>query len=282
MEPSKSSNQLITRVVSAIIALIALGASYSLFQTSALKVVIALVPLFGAFELIRMIFRDKHPRTNKALFVMMAWLLFLTTAFMSDALPVVLGLAFVMIASTSLLISERFEDLPTVSFVQARSLSGIIYIGLLPGLVYLLLEGNNGTIWFTGLLGVVFAGDIFAFCFGILWGKKKILPLISPKKTYVGSLGGIFGSLLASVVLSRFMPGYPLWAFLLLGSVTALFAQLGDFFESLLKRIANVKDSGRMMPGHGGILDRIDGVLFAAPVFLLGQTLFPYIVLLMS
>lgn len=282
MEPSKSSNQLITRVISAIVALLALACAYFFFQESALKVVIALVPVLGSFELIRMIFRDQHPTINKVLFVSLVWLIFLTTALMPDVLPVVMGLTFIMIASTSLLISERFDDLSAVSFVQARSFSGVTYVGLLPGLVYQLLGGNNGTIWFAGLLAVVFAGDIGAFCFGILWGKRKILPLVSPKKTYIGSLGGIVGSVLASVALSHFMPGYPLWAFLLLGLVTAVFAQLGDFFESLLKRIANIKDSGKMMPGHGGILDRIDGVLFAAPVFLLGQTLFPYILVLTS
>lgn len=282
MEPSKPSNQLITRVVSAVVALVALGTAYFFFQETALKIVIALVPLLGSFELIRMIFRDKHPLTNKTLFVFLVWLLFLTTSFMPDALPVVLGLAFIMIASTSLLISERFEDLPTVSFVQARSLSGVIYVGVLPGLVFQLLSGPNGTLWFAGLLAVVFAGDIGAFCFGILWGNKKILPQISPKKTYMGSLGGLLGSVIAALALSRFLPGFPVWAFILLGVITAVFAQLGDFFESLLKRIANVKDSGRMMPGHGGILDRIDGVLFAAPVFLLGQTLFPYILVFSS
>jgi phosphatidate cytidylyltransferase len=120
-------------------------------------------------------------------------------------------------------------------------------------------------------LAVVFSGDTCAYLVGVLFGKTKILPLVSPKKSLQGSLGGLLGSTLAAVVCWKFMfQDKDLDNLVVLAFVSGFIAQFGDFFESLLKRVADVKDSGSIMPGHGGVLDRIDGVLFASPVILFG------------
>lgn len=109
------------------------------------------------------------------------------------------------------------------------------------------------------------ATDTCAYIFGRTIGGPKVAPKLSPKKTWAGLVGAMLG---AAAVFMWFYPKTLLEAFLL-GCVFALLAQTGDFIESALKRRAAVKDSGRILPGHGGILDRIDGLLLAAPAYLL-------------
>jgi phosphatidate cytidylyltransferase len=131
-----------------------------------------------------------------------------------------------------------------------------------------------GATWFLIMLFVVFSGDVGAYIFGLSLGKNKLMPQISPKKTIEGSLGGFVFSIFSGLILLVWIPIGPALSTILLCFFAALFAQMGDLFESLLKRVADVKDSGRIFPGHGGLLDRIDGILFACPVFLLGLHFF--------
>ena len=111
--------------------------------------------------------------------------------------------------------------------------------------------------------------DTAAFYAGTLWGRKKIWPQISPKKSWAGSIGGMAGCMLAVTAFGACFGDAPLVAWLALGAVLNLAAQLGDFFESALKRKLEVKDSGTILPGHGGLLDRIDSLLFALPCYVL-------------
>jgi phosphatidate cytidylyltransferase len=114
---------------------------------------------------------------------------------------------------------------------------------------------------------IVFAGDVCAYFGGNFFGKHKLLPNISPNKTVEGSLSGILGSLVAGCIYAHFfLPQSTPLIIAATSTLAAILAQMGDLFESLVKRVADVKDSGRIMPGHGGILDRIDGVYFAAPL----------------
>lgn len=123
------------------------------------------------------------------------------------------------------------------------------------------------------LLAMVAAGDTAAFYFGRNFGKRKMSPLISPNKTWLGAGAGFVAAVLIVAAWCgwRFGRIDPSW--LVLGAVVAVAAQTGDLVESMLKRGAGIKDSGRLLPGHGGILDRVDGFLFAAPVLLLGLVL---------
>lgn len=116
---------------------------------------------------------------------------------------------------------------------------------------------------------IVWATDSFAYWVGRKYGKTKLAPTISPNKTLEGLIGGMFGAALCALILAMalHLPYAPLYAILAL--FIALVAQAGDFFESWVKRRAGVKDSGQIIPGHGGLLDRIDGLLFAAPVYAL-------------
>lgn len=158
---------------------------------------------------------------------------------------------------------------------QSIGLLGLIYCGLFPGCAARLIYLENGSYFFLSFLAVVFMGDTAAFFGGSylsgirLFSKKpKLFEEISPQKTKIGALCGLAGSILGGLIFLGQFTELSVWYIVLTSVVTAVFAQTGDLFESLMKRVADVKDSGQIMPGHGGLMDRMDGVYFSAPVFL--------------
>jgi phosphatidate cytidylyltransferase len=121
---------------------------------------------------------------------------------------------------------------------------------------------------------VVWAGDIFAYLFGRAFGRHLMFREISPKKTVEGAIGGLIGSVFVGCVYAeKFWVTSSLSLIIFLAALVAAAGQVGDLAESAMKRNADVKDSGSLLPGHGGILDRVDSVLFAAPVFWLALVL---------
>ena len=139
------------------------------------------------------------------------------------------------------------------------------YAGLLPAAVVALREGA-GWQWVVLLFVVTWANDTLAYFTGRFLGKHPLAPRISPKKTWEGFWGGAAGSVGgALVVKALFLPHLSIPAAVLVGAGAAFLGPLGDLCESMLKRAAGVKDSGKLLPGHGGLLDRIDAVLFTAP-----------------
>ncbi len=120
------------------------------------------------------------------------------------------------------------------------------------------------------MLAVIWVGDTAAYYLGTKWGRHKMAPVVSPHKSWEGAAAGFVASLVAAVGVMLWLSGSVDGGLLVLAAVTAVAAQVGDLVESLIKRAAGVKDSGRLLPGHGGVLDRIDGLLFAAPVWHLG------------
>lgn len=166
----------------------------------------------------------------------------------------------------SVLFMGTSQNLVTVITCIGTSLFGTLYIGFLLSHVSLIRNLQNGKAWALFLIVTVWAGDIFAFSSGSLFGKHKLYPKISPKKSYEGLIGGILGSILiASVFSLLFLPHLPLGSCVLLAIGIGILGQVGDFTESMLKRSARVKDSGDLIPGHGGMLDRIDSFLFSSP-----------------
>jgi len=141
---------------------------------------------------------------------------------------------------------------------------GILYVGLLFSFL-LLLRNLPGGIWCVALaLVITWACDITAYFIGINFGKRKLCPQISPNKTVAGAWGGLAGSIAGLAAVSLVSP-LPVPHLLALGSLGALAAEVGDLVESAIKRYTGVKDSGRLLPGHGGVLDRCDSLLFVAP-----------------
>ncbi|MHC9084511.1 phosphatidate cytidylyltransferase [Luteimonas sp. RIT-PG2_3] len=133
--------------------------------------------------------------------------------------------------------------------------------------------GEHGNRWLLVALAIVWATDSGAYFAGRKFGKRKLAPVISPNKTIEGLLGGVVAGVLVAVAAAPLagasLGQLPLVA--LVALLTVLFSVVGDLFESLLKRHAGVKDSGTLIPGHGGVLDRLDSVLAALPVFAVGK-----------
>jgi len=141
------------------------------------------------------------------------------------------------------------------------------YAGLLPAsVVALRVREDAGWQWVVLLFVVTWANDTFAYFTGRFLGKRPLAPRISPKKTWEGLWGGAAGSVGGALAVKfLFLPGLSVRAAVVLGAGAAVLGPIGDLSESMLKRAAGVKDSGKIIPGHGGLLDRIDAVLFVAP-----------------
>ena len=131
-----------------------------------------------------------------------------------------------------------------------------------------ILQQRDPWIFFL-LLAIVWLGDTAAYYVGSTWGKHRLAPVVSPKKSWEGAIAGLVTSVLAAAIWSLWRLGSVDPALLAVAGATAIASQLGDLIESLVKRAANVKDSGAILPGHGGMFDRFDAMFLAAPVMLL-------------
>jgi len=158
------------------------------------------------------------------------------------------------------------QDLSSTVSKMGIALFGILFIGFLLAYVSLIRNMANGRVWVLFLIITVWAGDIFALLSGSFLGRHKLYPKISPNKTFEGLAGAIVGSIVVAFAFSRlFLPSLGMRFCTLFAIGLGILGQLGDFTESMLKRSAQVKDSGTLIPGHGGMLDRLDSFLFSAP-----------------
>ncbi len=147
-------------------------------------------------------------------------------------------------------------------------------LAVIPAWCALALLHNDGPGWLLLALSTIWATDTGAYFAGRAWGKRKLAPRISPNKTVAGLVGGLAAGVLVAVLGAWLLLGTlpsQLALVALVALLTVLFSVVGDLFESLLKRHVGAKDSGNLIPGHGGIMDRLDSVLAALPVFALGK-----------
>lgn len=143
---------------------------------------------------------------------------------------------------------------------------GVCYVPLSLAFFVAIRNGDKGIAWLFLVFFIVFASDTGAYYAGTYFGKNKLCPEVSPGKTWEGFFGGLAFVLFIGIIFRYlFFTEVPLLHFVSLCFITGLIAPIGDLFESMLKRSAGVKDSGKILPGHGGLLDRIDAMLFAAP-----------------
>ncbi len=182
---------------------------------------------------------------------------------------VITGLALTLIV-LRLLVQALYAENPREGITGAGlSMLAVLWIGGSAGLFGTLRALSGGRELIVFLLVVVWSNDIGAYYVGRAFGRRKLAPSISPGKTLEGAAGGLLSGAAAAAAMSVWIGGafggilVMIFVALLLG----VFSQAGDLFESLVKRAAGAKDSGTLIPGHGGILDRIDGLLLAAPPF---------------
>jgi phosphatidate cytidylyltransferase len=180
--------------------------------------------------------------------------------------------AFLLVAAIYFLF--RFDDIRQVTAECGALAFGILYVPLLLGYLDMLRAGPFGIQWLFLMMFIVMCGDSAAYYLGSLFGKRKLYPAVSPNKSIEGALGGLAGSLVGSLLFRQlFFPELGLGLCLVTSLTVGAVGQTGDLFESLLKRSCGVKDSGTIIPGHGGVLDRLDSILFAAPVIWFFSTL---------
>lgn len=161
----------------------------------------------------------------------------------------------------------QFKSDTGVLEIIRKQVQGTVYIPLLLSFLIVIRNAPAGMVWIACILAVIFAGDICAFYVGTYLGRHKLCPAVSPGKTIEGAMGGLAGNLAAGAFVKHFFLPELSWSvsiffFLAIGAA----GQVGDLFESELKRVSGIKDSSGVLPGHGGFLDRIDALLFASPV----------------
>jgi phosphatidate cytidylyltransferase len=176
------------------------------------------------------------------------------------------GVAWAMAAVVlvAALVLARPDDMPTASARLAWAGFGIFYVGgLVVSLPLLQRQLPDGRLWVTLSLAVTFVCDTGAYFVGRTLGRHKLAPAVSPGKTIEGGVGGLLASVgFTFLARATFFPALTVLDCLLVGLAAGVLGPIGDLTESMLKRSAGVKDSGKLIPGHGGVLDRIDAVLF--------------------
>ncbi|OEJ99079.1 phosphatidate cytidylyltransferase [Flavivirga aquatica] len=177
------------------------------------------------------------------------------------------------------LIKDLFSEKKIPLFVTKRFILTTFYLS--SSFVFLILITNyhknyNPNI-LLGSFILIWVNDTFAYLVGKNFGKQKLFEKISPKKTVEGFLGGLFFSCVASYFIATFTETLNFTSWLILSIIISVFGTLGDLIESKFKRQASVKDSGVIMPGHGGLLDRLDSIIFAAPFIYLFLRILYYV-----
>ena len=161
----------------------------------------------------------------------------------------------------------RKQHLPKAGHHLSYGLGALAYVPML-ACVWPLLKKEFGPEWLFLALALAFGSDTVAYFAGRAFGKHKLYEAVSPKKTIEGSMGGLVGGVLAMVGFGTYWltPDVPLTHAIALGLCGSALGQIGDLVASMIKRTFDVKDSGNVLPGHGGMLDRVDGLLFVAPL----------------
>jgi phosphatidate cytidylyltransferase len=221
-----------------------------------LNIGILFVSLVGVYEFYKAV-EKKGYRTIKILGYLFCFVLFLDVI---DIKWADLNFAFFVsiIASLLILVFDKKIDIKDL----ALTLMGILYVPFL--MFHITYLDSTNYIWLIFI--TAWGTDTFAYIFGNLFGSKKLCPKLSPNKTIEGSLGGILGSLILSIIFAKYFELGTMWKIIVLSILASIMAQLGDLTASRIKRITGIKDYGYIMPGHGGILDRFDSILFTAPI----------------
>jgi len=238
-------------------------------------ILVAILGLLAVFEFYKMVAVSKVPSLT---YLGLIWTSLFIISRNSELLSILephfnlelltpLLLTSVMIISLIWLPLRRQKGMTFTSW--AWTIVGILYVGWLLSYLVALRGLDSGRNWVFLALFVTFASDTTAFFIGRAWGRHHLAPNISPGKTWEGAIAGACGAIIVSllfIIPSPFSLPLSYWQAILLGLLVSIFGQLGDLAESLLKRNMGVKDSGKLIPGHGGFLDRIDSVVFAGVV----------------
>lgn len=183
----------------------------------------------------------------------------------SYAVSIILGITIISSLHLVYFLFAKKE----ITFLTDRSKFGLLTRYLIFSMIFLILlpiyKGNYIPNFMICVLMMIWVNDSFAFLVGKNIGRRKLFVSVSPKKTQEGFIGGLVFTLLSSYIISKFNNDFTVTNWLIIALIVSVMGTFGDLVESKFKRQANIKDSGTIMPGHGGMLDRLDSLLFAAP-----------------
>lgn len=239
-----------------------------LFKGSALLFATLMIPvaILGADEYVRMAGSGRFSLVQRLFLDIIVVLPLILIAFMpaGNGLTAGVVLSFMLLALFFFSAYAQFAD----SYdLFCRLAFGVVYLGVLGGHVIALRFLPEGGSWLIVLTAITAGSDSGAYYVGRAFGKTKLCPTISPNKTREGAMGGLATGLVTALIFASIFLSNPSWAFLVMVAVLLTGAGIaGDLTESIIKRGTGVKDSGHCLAGHGGILDRIDSLLFAAPI----------------
>ncbi len=193
-----------------------------------------------------------------------------------ESLSIIMEIIFTVLAVLGLLLalfvvlrmSASIFDSNEDSWASVgRSFLGLVYIAFPLSILNIFTWTNSGMEYVLMMFIMIWLNDTGAYCVGSQFGRRRLCERLSPKKSWEGFWGGMIFCILSGLIYALvFSNGSNIFAWCLFGVLTCVMSTIGDLFESMLKRLAGVKDSGNLIPGHGGILDRIDSLLFVAPV----------------
>jgi len=263
LKANRMESTLLKRWITGVILAAAVLIIILFFSINALAAVIILVSVGGIWEYNNIVFGKGNykEKIEGFIFAFVIPLIFL----IGDADAVIMALSLsVMIVFILFLwkISEKKFDIINV----IKVIFGIIYIPFLVSHFILLRKIPDGELWIIFVLVLAFIGDTAALYVGKYFGKRKLIPLVSPGKTVEGTIALVIGSVAGCLIFKLlFLPQIPLFHVVIISFFGSIIGQLGDLFESAIKRNYGQKDAGFLLPGHGGVLDRLDCLLLIAP-----------------
>ncbi len=221
------------------------------------QILVALIVLFGLKEYTGLLVA-KGLESPRYLIVILGTLYILLLNFGINPAVMFLVLCIVLVF-WALFKTASFESL-------VMNIFGFLYVALAFSYLVYLREAPQGFLLVVAAFLITCMTDTFAYFVGIGLGKHKLIPAISPNKTWEGSIGGLLGCLVVLLIYNQLLLHWPFWPTLIVVVVGSCLAQMGDLLESALKRWAGVKDAGHIILGHGGILDRFDSMIMVAPL----------------
>ncbi|MDG5799592.1 CDP-archaeol synthase [Marinilabiliaceae bacterium ANBcel2] len=225
------------------------------------------VVLLGMLEFSELI-KARHVKVQTAWSLIIGSFWYITLFLALSGAVSELWLIFVVPLIIGVFVSELFRDSSTPLINIACTLIIPFYVALPFSFLHMIVF-SDGAYSYNFLLGfflLIWANDSGAYLIGSSFGKHKLFKRISPKKTWEGAVGGFIFTIITALIIANFISNLHLLHWMVVGLLISVMGTLGDLVESMLKRSANIKDSGKLLPGHGGVLDRFDAVIFAAPL----------------
>jgi len=262
---------LIPRIITAIILITLVLIGIFFLPPLGFNLISALMIFIAGWEFSALLW--KNVQFTRIVFICSLLLLFIFTQYIPAKPVLIIGVVWWIFAPLFLWLFVRKQHSTIYGNIFGFLVGILLFIPCLVGLNE--LRFGFGINYLLYLLAIIAAADIGAYFIGYFFGKTLLAPQISPKKTIEGLVGGVLFAMLVAVIGAKLLAitGFKLVLVLTLVLLTILWSVIGDLFESVLKRQANVKDSGQLLPGHGGIYDRIDSLTAATPIFTLGLIL---------